>query len=227
MKAAVASISSMLAHTTLRYPDDDFLQQDPLPTANLNAITIAEILRENAELRRTLAELEGLRELAHRDALTGLWNRRYFETRMTEELARSRREPEGRFTLIIIDLNNMKQINDCFGHEAGDLTLKWVSSFLQNNLREYDVTCRLGGDEFALLLPGASADDSKHLLSRLHARLVAANTTRDIPVGLSFGAATYPEQGTTHSELFVHADEAMYKDKRRQRGTDSRLTQSL
>lgn len=186
----------------------------------MSSVAIAEILRENAELRRTLAELQHLRELAHRDALTGLWNRRYFEKRMAEELSRTRRDPSGRFTLVIVDLNNMKQINDCFGHDVGDRTLKWVSNFLQSNLREYDVTCRLGGDEFALLLPDAGCDDTAHLLSRLRARLAAANASRDIPVGLSFGAATYPEQGITDAALFVNADAAMYQDKRRQKGIE-------
>jgi diguanylate cyclase (GGDEF)-like protein len=220
MKAALASLSSSLTHTTLCHPADDFAQLDPLPAASPSAVTIAEILRENAELRRTLAELQDLHELAHRDALTGLWNRRYFDRRMGEELSRARRDDNGRFTLVIVDLNNMKQINDCYGHAVGDRTLKWVSSFLQNHLREYDVTCRLGGDEFALLLPDAGADDTAHLLSRLRARLAAANASRDIPVGLSFGAATYPEQGATPSDLFDHADAAMYQDKRRQKGIE-------
>jgi diguanylate cyclase (GGDEF)-like protein len=220
MKAATASLSSSLALTSLHPATDDFTQGDPRLADCMSDMTVAEILRENAELRRRLAELQGLRELAHRDALTGLWNRRYFEKRMGEELSRTRRDPSGRFTLVIVDLNNMKQINDCFGHDVGDRTLKWVSSFLQNNLREYDVTCRLGGDEFALLLPDAGSDDTAHLLSRLRARLAAANASRDIPVGLSFGAATYPEQGVTDTDLFVRADAAMYQDKRRQKGIE-------
>jgi diguanylate cyclase (GGDEF)-like protein len=220
MKAATASLSSSLALSSLHPSADGFSQRDSGLTDCMSSVAIAEILRENAELRRTLAELQHLRELAHRDALTGLWNRRYFEKRMAEELSRTRRDPSGRFTLVIVDLNNMKQINDCFGHDVGDRTLKWVSNFLQSNLREYDVTCRLGGDEFALLLPDAGCDDTAHLLSRLRARLAAANASRDIPVGLSFGAATYPEQGITDAALFVNADAAMYQDKRRQKGIE-------
>jgi diguanylate cyclase (GGDEF)-like protein len=218
MKAVTASLSSSLAHSSLRPSPDDFAEARLIDYRNAKAV--AEILHENAELRRRLAELQNMRELAHRDALTGLWNRRYFEKRMGEELSRTRRDPGGRFTLVIVDLNDMKQINDCFGHDVGDRTLKWVSGFLQSNLREYDVTCRLGGDEFALLLPDTGSDDTAHLLSRLRARLVVANSNREIPVGLSFGAATYPEQGVTDSDLFVQADAAMYRDKRRQKGIE-------
>ncbi len=222
MKAATALLSASHAHNNLCASPGDGLcvEPDPRLADCLSAMSIAEILRENAELRRTLAELQDLRELAHRDALTGLWNRRYFEKRMAEELSRARRDPSRQFTLVIVDLNNMKQVNDCFGHDVGDRTLKWVASFLQGNLREYDVTCRLGGDEFALLLPDAGADDASHTLARLRTRLIAANSHRDIPVGLSFGAATYPEHGVTDSGLFVHADAAMYQDKRRQKGME-------
>jgi len=178
---------------------------------------VAALARENAELRRTLASIRSLRELAYRDALTGLWNRRYFEQRTAEELARARRDPESPFTLVVVDVNNMKEINDCHGHEAGDRALKWVAHFLAQNLRAYDVTFRLGGDEFALLLPSTRADDAACLISRLRRDLAVANTCREVPVGLSFGAATYRDVDTTDLAIFVRADEAMYEDKRRQR----------
>jgi diguanylate cyclase (GGDEF)-like protein len=180
-------------------------------------VSVAALLRENAELRQTLASLQGLHDLAYHDALTGLWNRRYFEERMTEELARARRDPESPFTLVIVDLNNMKQINDCHGHEAGDRSLKWIARFFSENLRAYDVTFRLGGDEFALLLPSTRAEDAAYLITRLRRELAAANTCRDIPIGLSFGAATYLKDDTTDITIFVRADKAMYEDKRRQR----------
>jgi len=180
-------------------------------------INVAALLRENAELRRTLASMQVLRELAYRDALTGLWNRRYFEERMSEERARAHREPESPFTLMIVDLNNMKQINDRHGHEAGDRVLKWVARFFEENLRGYDVTFRLGGDEFALLLPNTRAEDAAHLIQRLRGELARANTCRDISVGLSFGAATYRADDTTDRAIFIRADEAMYEDKHRQK----------
>jgi diguanylate cyclase (GGDEF)-like protein len=161
--------------------------------------------------------MQALHELAYRDALTGLWNRRYFEERMTEELARARRDPGSPFTLVVVDLNNMKQINDRHGHEAGDRVLKWIARFLSEHLRAYDITFRLGGDEFALLLPSTRAEDAAHLIARLRRELAVANTCRDIPVGLSFGAATYVEDDATDMAIFVRADEAMYEDKRRQR----------
>ncbi len=178
---------------------------------------VAALLRENAELRRTLASMQALRELAYRDALTGLWNRRYFEERMSEELSRARRGPESPFALVIVDLNNMKQINDRRGHEAGDRVLRWVARFFEENMRACDVTFRVGGDEFALLLPNTRAEDAGHLIARLRGELARANSSLEIPVGLSFGAAAYRVDDTTDLAIFIRADEAMYEDKSRQK----------
>ena len=189
----------------------------PTPRRRAFPVDVAALLRENAELRKTLASMQVLHDFAYRDVLTGLWNRRYFEERMTEELSRARREPDSPFTLVVVDVNNMKQINDDHGHDAGDRALKWVARFLENNLRAYDVTFRLGGDEFALLLPSTRAEDAACLIGRLRRDLAATNLCGDIPVGLSFGAATYVESDTSDLEVFVRADEAMYEDKRRQR----------
>jgi diguanylate cyclase (GGDEF)-like protein len=178
---------------------------------------MAALARENARLRQTLASMRSLHELAYRDPLTGLWNRRFFEERMAEEFARARRDAESPFTLVIADLNNMKQINDGHGHQAGDRALKWVAGFLSGSIRAYDVACRLGGDEFALILPSTRADDAASLVTRLRRELAVANAWRDLPVGLSFGAASYLDEDTSDLAIFVRADEAMYDDKRRQR----------
>jgi len=178
---------------------------------------MAALVRENARLRQTLASMQPLHELAYRDALTGLWNRRFFEERMSEEFARARRDAESPFTLVIADLNNMKQINDCHGHQAGDRALRWVAGFLAGNVRAYDVVCRLGGDEFALILPSTCAEDAACLIARLRRDFAVANAWREVPVGLSFGAATYLDEDANDLAMFVRADEAMYVDKRRQR----------
>jgi diguanylate cyclase (GGDEF)-like protein len=178
---------------------------------------LEDLLRENATLRRRVSELEGFRKLAHRDSLTGLWNRRYFEDRMNQELARLRRDPSRRFSVLLVDVNDLKRINDERGHLAGDLAIKRAGAFLQSVLREYDVCCRLGGDEFAVILPDTGPSECEQLILRLRRELDGQNCHRDIAIRLSFGTASCPEEGATGENLYLQADAAMYRDKRRQK----------
>ena len=186
------------------------------PTEDLNA-QVLRLSRENAALRREVGKLQVFRSMAYRDPLTGLWNRRYFEERLAEEESRSERAGARRFSVLVIDLNDFKTINDQHGHPMGDALLKWAGQFLQTHLRTHDVACRTGGDEFAVLLPDVSSEDAARLVARLRDQLVVANRGREIPLGMSLGTATWPDAGTTTAELVAHADEEMYADKRRQK----------
>jgi diguanylate cyclase (GGDEF)-like protein len=169
-------------------------------------------------LRKEVARLQVFRSMAYRDPLTGLWNRRYFEERLGEEHSRSERAGSGRkFSVLVVDINDFKAINDEHGHPVGDELLKWAGEFLSNHLRTHDVPCRTGGDEFAVLLPDVSSEGAARLLVRLREKLVAANEGREIPLMLSLGTATWPDAGGTLAELIAHADEEMYADKRRQK----------
>jgi diguanylate cyclase (GGDEF)-like protein len=171
--------------------------------------------RQNATLRREVARLAVFRAMAYRDPLTGLWNRRFFEERLREELSRSQRAGAGRkFSVMIVDVDDFKRVNDRYGHAAGDAVLKEVGEFLIAHLRNHDVACRTGGDEFGILLPDLSADDCGHLLDRLRAARAAANVARDIPISLSLGTASWPEAGDSVDALLGHADQAMYAAKR-------------
>jgi diguanylate cyclase (GGDEF)-like protein len=179
---------------------------------------LARLTRENAALKRELARLEVYRAMAYRDPLTGLWNRRYFEDRLKEELGRSQRAGLGRrFSVMVLDLNDFKATNDRYGHVVGDGVLKDVGQFLVTHLRGHDVACRTGGDEFSVLLPDLSADDCGHLVERLRTGLVTTNGERRIPLSLSIGTASWPEAGDRVDGLLTHADEAMYADKNRQK----------
>jgi diguanylate cyclase (GGDEF)-like protein len=178
---------------------------------------VEDLIRENADLRREIAELEAYRTLAYRDQLTGLWNRRYFTERLGEELSRTRRRPERRFGLMIVDVNDLKTINDERGHSEGDLVLRWVGEFIERSLRAHDVCCRIGGDEFAAIFPDITTGGGASLLRRLRAALAEANAGMPFPIGLSFGIATCPEDGTTQEELVRVADDGMYEDKRNQK----------
>jgi len=172
---------------------------------------------QNARLRRSVARLRVYRNLAYRDPLTGLWNRRYFEERMKEEFSRAERAGLGRsFSVVVIDLNGFKEINDRHGHLVGDDLLKWVGSFLTTHFRSHDVACRTGGDEFMLLLPDLSAADAGNVINRFRAQLCQANLSRVVPVSLSIGSASWPEVSESCEMLLTRADAAMYEDKRGQ-----------
>ena len=181
---------------------------------------VARLTRENAALKRELARLQVYRAMAYRDPLTSLWNRRFFEERLNEELSRSQRAGlSRRFSVMVLDLNDFKATNDRYGHPVGDGVLKDVGEFLVTHLRHHDVACRTGGDEFSVLLPDLSGEDCGHLIDRMRGGLEAANATRRIPISLSIGTASWPEAGDTVEALLTRADEAMYADKNRQRAT--------
>ncbi|HET6284931.1 MAG TPA: GGDEF domain-containing protein [Polyangia bacterium] len=176
--------------------------------------------RQNAVLRKEIARLQVYRSMAYRDPLTGLWNRRYFEERLREEFSRSQRAGTGRkFSVLVVDINGFKEINDTLGHQTGDALLKWVGEFLIAHLRTHDVPCRTGGDEFTVLLPDLSADDCGRIIDRLRDQLVVANVGREIPMSLSLGTASWPEIGSSAEQLLAQADDAMYTDKRRQKAS--------
>jgi diguanylate cyclase (GGDEF)-like protein len=177
--------------------------------------------RENASLRREVARLQVYRAMAYRDPLTGLWNRRYFEDRLREELSRSRRAgPERRFSVMVVDVDDFKRVNDLHGHAAGDAVLREVGEFLIAHLRNHDVACRTGGDEFAVLLPDLSAADCGGLLERLRGAPLVANEAKGAPISLSLGAASWPEAGDSLDSILAQADRAMYTAKRRNKGRE-------
>jgi len=188
-----------------------------IPDPAVLAEQVMRLEKQNARLKRDLARLRIYRDMAYRDPLTGLWNRRYFEERLKEEFSRAERAGLGRcFSVVIVDLNGFKAINDQFGHLVGDELLKWVGEFLTGHLRTHDVACRTGGDEFMLLLPDLSATDAGQVIARLRQQLTQANQTRVVPVSLSIGSASWPEVSASRDQLLTTADAAMYADKRAQ-----------
>ena len=201
---------------TRQRPDDDLEGQ------------LVRLSRQNAVLRKEISRLQAYRAMAYRDPLTGLWNRRYFEERLKEEISRSQRAGSSRkFSVLVVDINEFKEINDTHGHQMGDRLLKWVGVFLTDHLRTHDVPCRTGGDEFTVLLPDLSSEDCGRIVNRLRDQLQAANVGRDIPVRLSLGTASWPEEGTAAEALIANADEAMYVDKRRQKAAKAMAASGL
>ncbi|MGM0574619.1 MAG: GGDEF domain-containing protein [Myxococcota bacterium] len=173
--------------------------------------------RENDKLRREVEALRVYRRLAYRDPLTALWNRRYADERLREEVDRARRQAGGTFSVLVIDLNDFKHINDRFGHAVGDEALVTIAGFLRENARDHDICCRTGGDEFTTILPGADEAGCALMVARLRRRLGLLNAERPWPLELSIGQATWPMDGAGAEQLVQAADEAMYADKRRQK----------
>jgi len=195
----------------------------PLPPKTHEELVddLLRLSRQNASLRREVARLQVYRAMAYRDPLTGLWNRRYFEDRLREELSRSRRAgPERRFSVMVVDVDDFKRVNDLHGHAAGDAVLKEVGEFLIAHLRNHDVACRTGGDEFAVLLPDLSAADCGALLERLRSAPLVAKEAEGTTVSLSLGTASWPEAGDSLDSILAQADRAMYAAKRRNKARE-------
>lgn len=160
-------------------------------------------------------------KLAVLDPLTGLHNRRAGEQRLAEEIARSRRYARP-LTVILLDLDNLKQCNDQFGHDGGDEMLRAFSLRLTRAIRGSDMAVRLGGDEFMAILPECRAEEVRHVLSRLEGLQIDCDGQK---VGVSFacGWADY-RPGESAQQLLKRADDALYTDKRSGREGASRTS---
>jgi diguanylate cyclase (GGDEF)-like protein len=182
---------------------------------------LARLAEANTRLRRQLAEQESLWRIAHQDPLTGLWNRRYADDRLAEEMVRTETVAGYQFSLVVADVDDLKRINDRYGHASGDQALKWVAKVLKQGLRSDDVCCRIGGDEFLLILPACGALACRRFAARFRARAqLAARAQRRAgvdAVGVSVGTASFPTEGRSAEALCAAADAAMYTDKRRGR----------
>lgn len=165
-------------------------------------------------LRLELAERQShsvlWRDLALVDPLTGLYNRRYAERRLREEIARAERRGYS-LTLVLFDLNDFKQINDRFGHPVGDMVLKEFANRLGKAVRLADLAARLGGDEFMLLLTECDSSQVPVMLRRLEAVQVEVER-QSIAVRFSVGWKEY-EPGEGFQDMFSEADKALYLDK--------------
>ncbi|MEI6289462.1 MAG: diguanylate cyclase [Chloroflexota bacterium] len=165
-------------------------------------------LEKQAEANRAMQEL--LVEQATRDALTGLYNRRFMNDSLLRELQRAERD-RSEVSVLVLDIDHFKQFNDQFGHDAGDQVLIALSSQLKLNIRESDIACRFGGEEFVVILPGATRSDG---LNRAEVLRSEFNNGSYGPIGLhatiSVGLAVYPHDGLTVDSLVKNADTAMY-----------------
>lgn len=193
----------------LSYCESDHYTERDLEFLQLIAERIATILDRNKMQAR-------FRYMAEYDQLTGLPNRVLLHDRLKTALERARRQ-EQKLALLFIDLDKFKQVNDNFGHLAGDYLLQVVATRLKTAIRESDTVARIGGDEFAVLLEGAQTQAQANkviekILTTLNQPLTYDG--HEVNVLASIGVAFYPEHGENERELINHADRAMYATKR-------------
>jgi len=178
-------------------------------------LLLTRIRRQVAEQVASLAKVESLAtevyKLAALDQLTGLYNRRSGEQRLAQEMSRAERHGRA-LTLLLLDLDGLKQINDKSGHAAGDLMLKSFAERVQKAIRGSDLAARIGGDEFMVVLPECKLEEVRHVLSRLENLSVEING-ECLPCRFSRGWADFHTGDTAH-DLMARADELLYANKR-------------
>jgi diguanylate cyclase (GGDEF)-like protein len=170
------------------------------------ALAHRHLIREN---ERLFAEVQ---QLAVTDSLTGLYNRRKLDDSLPVEVERARRYNRP-LSLIMIDLDGLKKVNDTFGHGAGDVVLKLISEAILSQVRTVDLPTRYGGDEFLIVLPEADQDAALHVARRVNAK-VAKTRYRGERVTISAGVAQWNPKCTTAGDFLSMVDEAMYYAKR-------------
>ena len=158
--------------------------------------------------------LSSLTDAARRDPLTGLLNRRGFEEAFDVEIERARRTEQG-LSVIVGDLDHFKQVNDRFGHAAGDLALRRVGAAMNQSKRSWDAAARVGGEEFAILAPDTDEHGAYILAERIRTAIQASfERAGPLPLTTSFGIVSYPMHGQTAEALLKAGDEALYAAKR-------------
>lgn len=180
-------------------------------------LALAAVVAEDLGLAHANMRLrESLREQSIRDSLTGLFNRRFVDEFLVRELARAERKTR-QLSMIALDIDHFKRINDSFGHSAGDLVLQKIGTILRAHVRDTDVASRIGGEEFLLLLaesplPFAAkrAEDIRNAIYDMSLKYENKDLGR---ITASFGAAAFPDHGRTAEALIRAADKALYDAK--------------
>lgn len=185
----------------------------PIQGADGKVYRVVVVSRDITQLKRQQAELW---EMAATDFLTGLPNRRYFLAQLEQEMARVHRVEGHRASVLMIDADLFKQINDTFGHAVGDSMLIHLAVVMRNELRKVDAVGRLGGEEFAVILPGADISAARIFAERLRKKVAATpatNEERVISLTVSIGVAEMYTGDDNGDASLVRADRALYRAK--------------
>ncbi len=188
-----------------------FTSRDDLAESETDFLSL---FAQQIEMSITITDLFlAVKEQAVTDSLTGLYNRRHFEETLKREVTRAQRQHQP-FSIIGIDLDYLKKINDKYGHAYGDLAIKTVAEVLKSNARSIDIPARMGGEEFNVLLPGIDSNGAMKAAERI--RKAIADKELDVigHVTASVGVATFLEHSDNIEELLELTDQAMYQSKR-------------
>lgn len=172
------------------------------------------IFAQQIEMAITIAGLfEEVKAQAVTDGLTGLYNRRYFEEYLKKEVTRALRQQQA-FSIVGLDLDHLKQINDKYGHAYGDLAIKTVANVLKKNARSIDTAARMGGEEFNVILPGVESKGAMIAAERIRKALESEQLDTIGHVTASIGVATFLEHSDNIEDILELTDQAMYQSKR-------------
>ncbi|HTG41680.1 MAG TPA: GGDEF domain-containing protein [Methylomirabilota bacterium] len=212
--AAVASLGYLVAVTV---PGNGPITTNTVAIVGINltalvllAYVAMVIAREQRRARDAAIRLSTI------DSLTGLYNRSYFFAAVDREIARSARSNRG-FCLLMMDLDELKPINDKYGHYFGDRVLRGVGEVVRNGVRRIDTAARYGGDEFVALLPETDPTGAHVLAEKVRIGVTELDISVSgvrIEASMSVGVVSFPEDGRTSDELMISADQAMYASKR-------------
>ena len=182
-----------------------------------NELNFLGLFARQIELAITIADLfQAVKEQAVTDSMTGLFNRRYFEEFIKKEAIRADRQNQ-HFTVIGLDLDHLKQINDVYGHNYGDIAIKAIAEVLKSNARSIDIAARMGGEEFNLILPGIDSAGGLVAAERIRKAIEGVELEKIGHITASVGVATYLEHSDDLDELLELTDQAMYESKRKGR----------
>ena len=182
--------------------------------ATENELNFLSLFAKQIELAITIADLfQAVKEQAITDGMTGLYNRRYFEEFIKKEAIRAVRQNQ-KFTVIGIDLDHLKQINDVYGHNYGDIAIKAIAEVLKSSCRSIDVAARMGGEEFNLILPGVDSQGGMVVAERIRRAIESVKLEKIGHITASLGVATFMEHSDEIDELLEVVDHTMYESKR-------------
>ena len=179
-----------------------------------NEINFLNLFARQIELAITIADLfEAVKSQAITDPMTGLFNRRYFEEFIQKEAVRSKRQNQ-EFTVIGIDLDHLKKINDLYGHNYGDTAIKAIADVLKSSCRSIDIAARMGGEEFNVILSGVDSKGGAIFAERIRKTIESVSLEKIGKITASIGVASYMEHSEEIDELLELVDHAMYESKR-------------
>lgn len=191
---------------------------------------ILEVLSLQASIAIKNAKMvRDLEQLATTDGLTGLINHRTFQKQLIHEIERAKRTSTP-LSLMLVDLDHFKKINDNYGHPMGDFVLKQIAAFLKQSVRNVDYVARYGGEEFAIILPDTSSEDAHMLATRMAAEVRKKEMIDQgikLSVTFSIGISTYPEHAVLKEQLIDFADTALYHSKKTGRNKATLFTKNL